>query len=1773
MNRKFLIFSFALLLIGLVGIEMVSAQIVGSASYVTRQQPASFQTYYGDRINDYWPILNDKDLCTAREDILLQIAPGGCQPAVVRSDLLAEQNVPVFCQVDALNINPLLDIKEIRNIRFGGEYPKEVATVGFHPARAALLTRDKLLGDPLINNIGYVVVVLKKTPKEADLPEFINVNLNAQLDYSAGNVLGVGRSEFVLQTQTDTEWNNEKDRQSFWNGKYFVRLEDATDNYADVSIYSGDRKISATRVAKGQTSQEIFVPESICRAALQIQYAGFEDSKIKARLEVGSNNGTDIMDLYEGSKFMDGQCVLNEINVGSTGDTGNVSISCGSSRFLLALKPYGDDVFSIFVDKDGNRVLPKLEGENYVVDFKNNKYRLDKDNSLYVLKVNEFILVGKNEKSTELVNLEKALIEYKHFKEGSPGAGDLLIDRQWDANTESNFTKALNLYEQVVRDFPAEIGVEGGETFAEQALGRAIDLAEKLGKEKQKVRLMNIFVEKYPSSSSAGKYQDTLDKSAYIDFSSSTNVVEINGRFKNLRLVKLNLPSKDSKAEFAVNSQRIKLVQGESYILDSGKNLGFSVDRIEKDKVYISSECSDFKVRRGTIMLDNGIGICGKTVVFKNAEIEQEARIRILPKTWGNEGQTNLSVNIGIEKRAIKLSNDKALDRIENLNESIAKWENLNKNLGDVVTGLKGACFATAGVITAKNFLTGLSGEGFSRQKVMDGENGWTQFCANAVSAGNEGYKSVEQCLIDKSDEINKDVSCADGKINSVNNIIKDVESKNGFGNNVGTFGKTVDTNKVVPAYRERILKDFPNEEVVLKDGTSVKVSALLADKNGYSNGDYSYNQLRDLHYNLLLNECDSSVLKKNSESNLKTIAGEIEFNNDLSKKAKVAEALTKDGFASAFVAGSKNQGKQYVDVVKISSTLRTKVGAFSEESITHTSSVIVPQTNDFSGSGEYVLGLKENTDGSYSVEKIVEKKSDGIFVAIDDDKKGDFAKTYGIGVLYPQNKLSYSNKYLNAEVRYYETEPYKGMPAIVPFDLQKGWYAGTKQTLPAFGGVGSFESSGRVSSFWLCNVGENGREQFFEGLGDDICEMVNMNTGQVLGKFPGLSDSEAQVYVSRAIKAIDEAARQKGTSKWVSIGSVGNVKVGKPAVNLPSAQCSSFMSPKECQLIYNVCDPVICPSSRCDFGGSYPVSDVIQSGIIGSTLLCLPNFPQVKVPVCLSGIHAGIEGYVSIMKAHRDCLQESVDSGKLIGVCDQLYSIYTCELFWRELAPLAKILVPKILESAYGQNVRGGGEYLTVMSAWQNTRSSIDYFTQVYGVNAFKAFKARSVEEAGGEFCKSFISAKAPSSLKVALQPDSPPQFHASFSSTKFTDVTVPATAQYKVFYHIYAGNDAGVQYRVYLKGAPESSYYASNPYVQVAVGFAGKGEYVDETKDFTAPEGYKELCVNINGEEKCGFKEVTTSFAVNYVSDQIVSDELKNSNIHSERECISGGISPSALLNTNLGSVAGDAISPAIYERGVVRICSTNNPGTSTDPTRFDKVGDCGDAKISCWLDRKSIQNSITSNNKGIINETISDLNDITRMNLESGGAILSEKDASAEVNSFRGFVEKLDSDSAKEYSNIDGVLSRMNSISDLIYYNHQKAEILFLKGRIYESLSKKLSGKQVVNVDNNVQVDNINSNVKIGGVKLSGNYKSNSDVMVVFNDSNSKFSFSYGQLIYNSKVYVGNVEGDGTIRLNDGFPGKLNSLTGYVEQDKTILDYLAGKNVNNLDVVSSI
>jgi len=124
-------------------------------------------------------------------------------------------------------------------------------------------------------------------------------------------------------------------------------------------------------------------------------------------------------------------------------------------------------------------------------------------------------------------------------------------------------------------------------------------------------------------------------------------------------------------------------------------------------------------------------------------------------------------------------------------------------------------------------------------------------------------------------------------------------------------------------------------------------------------------------------------------------------------------------------------------------------------------------------------------------------------------------------------------------------------------------------------------------------------------------------------------------------------------------------------------------------------------------------------------------------MPVCLTGVKSGIDGWLSISDSYKTCLEHNLETGETIGICDEIYSIYMCEFFWKQALPLAKLAIPKLLGLISGQTARGGGEYAGVQTAWKNAQESVNYFTQSYALNSFNAFKFRDAEQAGSEVCK----------------------------------------------------------------------------------------------------------------------------------------------------------------------------------------------------------------------------------------------------------------------------------------------------------------------------------------------------------------------------------------------------------------------------------------------------
>ena len=443
-----------------------------------------------------------------------------------------------------------------------------------------------------------------------------------------------------------------------------------------------------------------------------------------------------------------------------------------------------------------------------------------------------------------------------------------------------------------------------------------------------------------------------------------------------------------------------------------------------------------------------------------------------------------------------------------------------------------------------------------------------------------------------------------------------------------------------------------------------------------------------------------------------------------------------------------------------------------------------------------------------------------------------------------------------------------------------------------------------------------------------------------------GRDDGDERIYSFRDDKWLDKVIRnlgkaKEGNEKFKFEGA--NYEIDKRKIDTgKKLGCEQVLGPGQCRLLYNACDPVMCPPSRCDFNGVYRVDNVIQSGLIGSLMLCLPNSKDgVVAPVCLTGVLAALKNIRSVLQGYSNCLEAAAFEEKSIGICDRIRSIYVCEIIWKEAYSLLK-LRGGILGLVFGsKSNKGGGEYLgNVQTKIDDSKKFLNFFTQDYATSVFASYKGRSSKEIGTEICRSAIYGKYPvvgDIIKEVSHLTDPVQYTAYVEEEPYS-ITIQKNSRYAVYYHIYAGGQE-TRYSVYLK--KEGKKILVKSLSKTAQGTISPGSFVDESVDFIAESGYNEVCINVNNEENCGFgKIVSSSFGINSVNNYLLEYELSKK-ITSERECRaeSYGLLPNA---------------------AVEKVCAKFNPGEGAgqkENQKWAKVGTCGKDESGsslgdCWM-----------------------------------------------------------------------------------------------------------------------------------------------------------------------------------------------------------------------------
>ncbi len=1709
------------------------------------------------------------EYCMAGQDLILQIPPGGCSPAVVRSDLLEEQNVPVFCKVSAIQINPLIDITKIRSLSFRGEYPRGVSGVSYFPTRAAVGGKISASNSIYNDNLGYLVVVLSRVSAEKDMPEFVAGNITAVVDYDSEGVFGVGETNFYLSEMSDEEWKRDYKDYGFWNGKGYIRVDSIESDRAVVSVYRDiNTKQTSVSLKKGETSKDIFLSGFYCGAGMKLKVEEIGYPVDSALLQVNDEQ----IWVAEGDKVLNGKCSVLSLDASAGG--GKVIIKCPVKDGLIELSlNSGKAVFLIDGKEKTVSVGEKIgeyEGKNVFLGY----IGQDKENKKYVVlvkdgfsdSVNEFNDKGVYDIILDFVK-DKKIGDFKdkiedkiksHYKgklsfdkkevegnvsvsivkETEDGFGiklkEVLIaqDEIFDFSSSDDSTdfdkkralakeyydNVINEYEDLIDLYANEKNIDIDEDpYAAQALLKAARLSKLFGMNERAHNFYKRLLDEYPNSDSASAAQRDDELLLKYDTKNSKSSIKISNEAYFIDLLDFKKPSqKELSAVFLIDGKEKTLGLNEVSTLTKGDNIySFKVVKIEDEYVDVEYERpgkdSPVTRKKRFINKDKQDSFEGISIKLVKINLKKQVKLVIDSKGYGPRTESNFNFKIGIEKRAIQLSPEQTKEMMNSLKDSIAVWEGVNNKLGNVIKGLKGACFATSALLTVKSVLEGKSGESMARGIIMTSSGGWNDKCEEMVNRGL--YDSVHECLRAKSKDIEGDVEIYADKIQKTNNIMKGIQDKIGVKEtDFFDFQGQVDSKKVDEEFK-KVFDDWCKKqkgEIEIPGKSDSKAVFGDSDKSICSWDTMTHEQRRDIMALYEVNKAGGSdVLKDMSNRELGNILLNAKNYNDAEGARIKAEDEARD--SNLGIRTTEPEGdKTTYGYIKTISVIDDGHKIYGHENLKEGDSVIrvyIPVEKNL-GNGEIFKIDDEsvrNEIGGKQVIVEVEKSPGEDFYILDEEGEvflfngvrvsndaADEARRYmnfvGMNKIKQSDRTAYENKMKNPEnliVKYFERAPYRGLPAEVPFDIEDGWYVEMTYVLS---GVGKpYDESGRVINFYICNVGENGLIEFKKSA-DDICRYYNVQSSVI--DFPGMSVEDSRKLVNKARNAIQEAARQFGKERVMINGN--SFKTGV-SFGGEEGRCTDFMSVSDCTLLFNVCDPVICPASRCDYGGRYRVDDVIQSGIVGSLLLCLPNYKEgVLVPICLSGVHAGLEGYISILNSTADCLEESLETGRNIGICDEIKSIYLCEFFWRQAAPLMNVFIPRIFESISGQGVRGGGEYLTVQTAWENTQSAINYFTNNYAVNSVRAFSTRSLENTGTEssieICKSFISTSFGTSVdffSALIEPDSPVQYHAWFSENQMTSATIPPMAHYKVYYHIYAGKDIGAYYVVYLKDLNELDYvYTSNSYV-VGRGYVKRGDQVDEARDFVAVSGYKQLCISINGKEECGFGKVSTSYLLNSLTDQYLEEQV-NSDITTEKECIAGTPSISSLINPNVQAGVEETINPELYNYGIIRVCSSENPGKQVLPSgeydntnsSYDKwkiVGYCDDQTIECWLDTDSVKNVIKDKE---IEEQV--LDEVNREYIGGKGYLTSEESESV-IGESRKFIKNLEieekDDKSSIYKKIKDIVKDLTDLTNLGFPNVYRARGHYLLGELYEKIARGLLEKdkgEVIDIEEDVEGD---------------------------------------------------------------------------------------------------
>jgi hypothetical protein len=985
-------------------------------------------------------------------------------------------------------------------------------------------------------------------------------------------------------------------------------------------------------------------------------------------------------------------------------------------------------------------------------------------------------------------------------------------------------------------------------------------------------------------------------------------------------------------------------------------------------------------------------------------DTKTQAVVTISPGQGEAISTSNFSIHIPIEKRPWKFTPEQIQAQINAVNKVVEKLDSIITKFETMVKTWKKVCILTFTALTIKNSLFSGGARVMARQTVA-------QYYKNQCVEEANKYANIDECLYEKSKEISDMTDLEEKAIKKANEAVKGQTTEslqNSKDEKTAIAGKM---QVPITDYREHIrLQEL---KTIVKDKKYLKYIEERSSELGYYKKIQAYKQAQ-------------TAFNKSTESQKKDYIKQFGKSNEQQAIVSLAQGYL-----------------QSADLIKTPDNIET-LYSINEAPDQKKALAAIPKINNKKDLEDFIqLKLVRISQLEYDIkqaggmEKFKENLQKEINAKFKEPPVKPTIKEY-INSKYPtiDEPASVNGKPIYVEDKKYTEESIKNYQVKIDIEqLYTSPYAsiGTLRLRNTYSNIyynnGFIDAEYRADGFVYCvPTGENGnyiyvKERYETGeprnfeirnIGPNGLIECNSQSDDVIipgGTWDALQANQLMQNKYKAILQRFDICKKD--DDIINTNLIKGIKIkcsskGKTfADDIKAPKCIDTMDPADCKLLFNACDPVMCPTSRCNLGGKYKPANVIQTGIIGSVVLCAPNIKQgIVMPVCLTGILAGLKNLRAFIKGYADCLDVSLKKGENIGLCSYIRSVGICELVWREVISIVQMRggLIDLFSGKLSSATTGGGEYLTFKESLDNIGDSFNYFTTDYQNTFLAYYKGKSTQEIGSQICRLQVAGKLPSFGEVLdklSEPENPPQYTAFFDTAPWMETIgeTPGVSltqygtkelnKYRVFYNIYAGSGFAeqqgvlpslgsesmlqdkVSYMVYLKGSGlPPLYVTSTDNWGVSRKVLNKGESAIETIEKIGPKGYTEICIVLSNQpEQCGFGKVSSTFSINWLNNELVSSDA-TSPITTKEQC-----SPEyPRTPVSLGSVP----IPENYgmiSTGIIRVCNPVLPPTN-DYNRWKKVGVCGKDSNGkdlgdCWIDMNSISISDVKLKQEVYNE----------------------------------------------------------------------------------------------------------------------------------------------------------------------------------------------------------